>query len=586
MSDVKAPSPWKTYRRLLSYAGKYKDLLGLAVVGMFIEAAAAGAFAHLMEPMIDQTFVNKNPDVRWTLPAIIVGLFIFRGLATFVTDYGMARAGRSVVRDLRIALLEKMMMLPSSRFDQESVPVMVSRLNYDTEQVAQASSDAIKIILTDTLTIIFLLGVMLYHSVTVTIAIFIIAPVIAGISTLVGRRYRLINHKIQIGVGNLAHAAEEILAAQQEVKLFGRQSLESERYYGLANQHLRLNLKVEVTRASASSVVQLLAAIALAVLLIIASYAAARNQITAGGFVALMTAMMALFPSLKRIANVQNLVNKGIAASDRIFAVFDEKPEPDSGEIPLVRARGEIEFRNVTARYPGQAAAALSEVSFSARPGTVTAIVGKSGGGKSTLIRLLPRFYEFESGSILLDGLSIRDYKLADLRKQIAMVGQRVMLFDESVAFNIGYGSQDLGNVDAVFQAAEVANAMEFIDRLPYGLETRIGENGSYLSGGQRQRIAIARAVLKDAPILILDEATAALDTESERLVQQALDRLIPDRTTLIIAHRLSTIEHADQVLVIDQGRIVEMGKHADLLAAGGAYAKLHRIQFRDVEQE
>jgi subfamily B ATP-binding cassette protein MsbA len=577
----RAPTPWQTYRRLLGYAMPYRWLLLLAATGMVVEAGAAAAFTSLMEPMVDQTFVAHNPDVRWTLPLAILGLFVLRGLATWITDVGMARSGRSVVRDLRTTVLAKYLRLPTERFDREPVAALVSRLNYDTEQVTQATSEALKVVVTDTLTIIALLGVMLYQSVRVTLAMLVVAPLIAGISGYVGKRYRRINRGIQTGVASMAQAAEEVLSAQQEVKIYGAQAFEAERYRALAERNLRLNLKVEATRASASSVVQVLAAVALAVILVVAGREAAAGRMTAGSFVALMMAMMALIPSLKRITNIQSAVQRGIAAAERLFALLDEPDEVDRGSTPLARARGEIEFRDVSLRYAGQSTPALEGVSFRAVPGTVTAIVGRSGSGKSTLIRLLPRFYEPSAGTILLDGRPLGDYRLADLRRQIALVGQQVMLFDDSIAANIAYGRAE-HDLAALRRVADAANASEFIDRLPNGLAATIGENGGLLSGGQRQRIAIARAMLKDAPVLVLDEATAALDNESERLVQDALNHLIPDRTTLVIAHRLSTIEHADQVLVLDGGRLVEQGRHEDLLARGGLYAHLHRMQFRD----
>ena len=575
---------WTVYRRLLGRARRYWLLLTAAGLGMVFEAAAAAAFTWMMKPMVDETFVAQNPDMRWTIPMAIVALFVLRGIATFATDYGMARTGRSVVRDLREDILAKYLRLPSARFDREPVPAMVSRLNYDTEQVTQASSDALKVILTDTLTIIALLGVMLWYSPRVTLVMLVLAPLIAGISSVVGRRYRRINRGIQDGVASMAQVAEQALSAQQEVKIYGAQDSEQARYRALISRNLGLGVKVESTRALASSVVQVLAATGLAVILLVAGHEAARGRMTAGSFVALLTAMMAMLPSLKRITNVQSLVQRGVAAADRLFAILDEPDEADTGARPLVRARGEIEFRDVSVTYPGQERPALSGLSFSAAPGTVTAIVGRSGSGKSTLIRLLPRFYEASAGQVLLDGHPVGDYRLAHLRQQVAMVGQRVMLFDDTVEANIAYGAQAGSDPARIRAAAEAANALEFIERLPGGMQARIGENGGLLSGGQRQRLAIARAILKDAPILILDEATAALDTESERLVQDALQRLIPDRTTLVIAHRLSTVEHADQVLVLDAGRLVEQGTHAELLARDGLYAHLHRMQFRETE--
>jgi len=584
VTELEAPeaSGWITYKRLLRWTLPYRLLLGLAFVGMIIEAAAAGAFTSLMQPMIDETLVSQNDAARWELPLVIVGIFVLRGIATFITDYGMARAGRSVVRDLRVAVLDKMLRLPSARFDREPVASLVSRLNFDTEQVAQASTEALKVLITDSLTVIALVGVMLWHSPTVTAAIAVIVPLIAVIAAYVSGRYRRLNRRIQEGVGELATGAEEILAGQQDIKVYGRQPAEVARYRLLANANLLLNMKVESTRAGASSVIQLLGAIALAVLLGVASMEASKGRLSAGAFVAIMTSMMVLIPSLKRLANVQALVQRGIAASVRLFGLLDELEESDHGTHAPERARGVVLFEGVGLRYPGAEQSALDGVSLRAEPGTVTAIVGRSGSGKTTLARLLPRFYEPSEGRITLDGVPLGDWSLPALRRQIALVGQKVMLFDDSVAANIAYGAAGEASPEAIRAAADAANASEFIDRLPEGMATRIGENGNKLSGGQRQRLAIARAVLKDAPILVLDEATAALDNESERLVQAALERLIPNHTTFVIAHRLSTIERADQVLVMESGRIVEAGTHAELLARGGLYAQLHRAQFRD----
>lgn len=583
MSPDKTPGVWAVYRRLLGYTGKYRLFLILAFVGMIVEALAAGAFTALMKPMVDQTFVAKNPEVRWVLPLSILGLFVVRGIATFVTDYGMARTGRSVVLDLRQQVLDKFLRMPSSRFDQEPIPALVSRLNYDTDQVSQATSEAIKISVTDTLTILVMIGVMLMQSVKVTLAVLVIAPVIGFISSKVGKRYRRINRGIQDGVGKMAQAAEEALSAQHEVKIYGMQDAERRRYAGLARNNLGMHLKVEATKATASATVQILAAAALAVILVVAGHEAMQGRMTAGAFVTLMTSMMVLLPSLKRITNVQSIIQRGVAASDRLFSILDQPDEPDAGGRGLDRAFGEIRFEAVGVRYAEQGRAALSEVSFTAKPGTVTAIVGRSGSGKTSLIRLIPRFYEPGSGRILLDGIDIRELKLADLRRQIALVSQQVMLFDDSVMANVRYGKSDATDAE-VWQALRAANAEEFVLKLPEGVQTAIGERGGRLSGGQKQRLAIARAILKDAPILILDEATAALDNESERLVQDALAHLIPDRTTLIIAHRLSTVEHADQVLVLDEGRLAEIGTHADLLQRGGLYSHLHQMQFRDAD--
>jgi len=514
------------------------------------------------------------------LPLTILGLFMMRSLATLVSDYALARTGRSVVRDLREQVLSKYLHLPSSHFDSEATPVMVSRLNYDTEQVTQASADALKTLVADTLTIIAMLVVMLQMSVKVTVAMLVVVPLIGVIVSFVGKRYRRISRGIQDGMGSMAQTAEQSLAAQQEVKVHGTQAHEISRYSRLANRMLGLNMKVETTRALASSTVQFLAALALAVIVWVSTREALAGRLNAGQFMGLMTSMMAIIPSLRRLTSVQTSISRGVAAAERLFGILDLPVERDEGSTRAQRVRGELSFQHVMLRYREDTGIALDDITFDAKPGTVTAIVGRSGSGKTSLIRLVPRFYEPSGGRILLDGVPLDDYPLADLRRQVAMVGQKVMLFDDTVGANIAYGMD--ASEEQIRAAAEAANAWEFIERMPQQLQTPVGENGALLSGGQRQRLAIARAILRDAPVLILDEATAALDNESERLVQDALQRLMPERTTLVIAHRLSTIEHADQVLVMDHGRIVERGTHRELLALGGLYEHLHKMQFRE----
>ncbi|MDG2518178.1 lipid A export permease/ATP-binding protein MsbA [Lysobacter soli] len=577
-------SAGKIYRRLLHFVAPYRGVLVVALVGMLIEAGAAGAFAKLMNPMVDETFVTRNPNVSLVLPLAIIGIFVARGIAGYLTDTFMARAGRSIARDLRVQVLGKYLRLPGLRFDTEPVSSMLTRLGSDSDQVAQAAIDAAKVMLQQSLQVLVMLGVMLYTSWRVTLAVLLLGPLLAWTMDKVGRRYRRIGHRIQESGAQLLQSADQALSNHQEVKVYGAQATELSRYTGQANHHLRLSLKVESTRSISSAMVQLMGAIGLAMLLFFAGREAMQGRLTAGEFVSLMVAMLAVIPALKQLTNVQGMLQRGVASAERLFDVIDTPDEVDSGTQPLGRAQGLLEFRHVTARYPGQAEPALSDITFEARPGTVTAIVGRSGSGKSTLIKLIPRFYDIESGQILLDGHPLQDYRLEDLRRQVALVGQQVMLFDGTVAANVAFGEMQSADPEALERAVRGANAMEFVERLPEGLQTDIGAKGGKLSGGQRQRLAIARAMLKDAPILILDEATAALDTESERLVQGALDTLMPNRTTLVIAHRLSTIEHADQVLVLDQGRIVERGTHAELLAMGGLYAHLHRMQFREAE--
>jgi subfamily B ATP-binding cassette protein MsbA len=575
-------SAWPTYRRLQQHVRPYYGTLAIGLVALLVEAAAGGVFTDRMTPIINRTFDATRQGIDVWLPLQIVALFVLRGIAGYITDMAMARAGRGVARDMRVRVLGKYLRVPGARFDSESVPSMLNRLGSDSDQVASAAVDAMKVMLQQSMTVVVMLVVMFWHSWQVTIGILLLAPPLAWVMDRVGRRYRRIGHRIQESGSQLLQLADQSLGSQQEVKIYGAQPVEAGRYAAQADNYLRLSLKVESTRSISSALVQLIGSIALAALLLMSAREAAAGRLTAGDFVTLMTSMLAIIPAIKQLTNVQGMLQRGVASADRLFEVLDLPDEIDRGTRPLERARGEVEFRHVSARYPGQSQAALSDISFVARPGTVTAIVGRSGSGKSTLIKLIPRFYELESGQILLDGHPVDDYRLADLRRQIALVGQQVMLFDGSVAANVAYGEL-AGSSPAELDAAIAgANAAEFVDRMPDGAKTAIGVRGGRLSGGQRQRLAIARAMLKDAPILILDEATAALDTESERLVQDALERLMPDRTTLVIAHRLSTIEHADQVLVLDQGRIVERGTHAELLAHGGLYAHLHRMQFRE----
>ena len=577
-------SRWQIYRRLTGFARGYRGLLVFAFIGMVIEAAAGGAFTKLMEPVVNITFIDKQERLSLFLPLAIIGIFVIRGIAGYVTDMCMGRSGRGIARDMRVRVLDKYLRLPGSRFDSEPVPSMLVRLGSDSDQVAQAAIDAMKVMLQQSFQVIAALVVMLWTSWQVTVAILLMAPPLAWMMDKVGKRYRRISHRIQESGGRLMQAADQALSNQQEVKVYGAQAVEMQRYAAQADTHLKLSLKVESTRSISSAVVQLMGAVGLALLLFFAGREAMAGRLSAGGFVALMMSMMAIIPALKQLTNVQNMLQKGIASAERLFNVLDAPDEADTGTRPLSRAQGVIEFRDVTARYPGQDSPALADVSFIAKPGTVTAIVGRSGSGKSSLIKLIPRFYEPEAGRIFLDGHPLDEYRLADVRRQVALVGQQVMLFDGTIADNIAYGEMQEAADIALERAVRGANAMEFVERLPDGMATHIGAKGNKLSGGQRQRVAIARAMLKDAPILILDEATAALDTESERLVQDALNHLMPNRTTLVIAHRLSTIEHADQVLVMDQGRIVERGTHAELLALGGLYAHLHRMQFREGE--
>jgi subfamily B ATP-binding cassette protein MsbA len=570
------------YARLLGYARRYWFVALAAVFAMIVDAACMGLFAHSIKPMLDNLFIARDKGTIFWMPLIIVSIFAARSFAIYMTDYGTAYIGRGVVQQLRQQVFDHYLRLPASFFDSESSGHQIARITYSSEQVAQATTEAVKIAVVDGLTIVFYVGVMLSSSVQLTLALLVMVPLVGALVVYVGRRYRRISHRIQASMGTVSGVVEETVGANREVKVFGGQAYESARFNDVSEQTRRLGIKVAATNGLASSLVQMIAAVSLALIIFFATRPAMLSALSPGAFTALILAMGGILPSLKRLTTVQANLQRGIAAAEEIFGLIDTPPERDDGRLELDECRGEIELRGVSMSYPGAVSAALDGINLDCARGSVTALVGRSGSGKSTLASLVPRFHEPSSGVILLDGRPLGDYTLASLRRQIAWVGQGIALFDTTIAHNIAYGGLAGASEDAVVAAAEAANAMEFIRRLPDGIHSRVGEGGALLSGGQRQRIAIARALLKDAPILILDEATSALDSESERLIQDALKRLMRERTVLVIAHRLSTIEHADQIVVLDRGRVVEQGTHQALLARDSHYATLHRMQFSD----
>jgi subfamily B ATP-binding cassette protein MsbA len=572
----------QTYRRLLGYIRPFRAVAIVAVIGMVFDASCTAIFMHLIKPMLNDLFIHQDPVTIMWLPIAIVVLFFVRGGATYATDFGMARIGRGIVQSLRSEVFARYLRLPAAYFDRESSGQQISRLVYTVEQVATASTDALKTLILHSLTVLGLTANMLFTSVRLTLALFVLAPLVASIVFFVGRRYRRISHRIQRSMGSVTGIVDEVVSGHREVKIYGGQTYEARRFDAVADENRRLNLKVASTNALSTSLVQLVAACSLAAVIFVATRPGIITNMDPGSFMSVITSMMVMLTSLKQLTTVQSGMQRGIAAAQDLFSIIDTPGERDTGGVSVERCRGEIELRGVELLYPGQLRSALNGVDLKCAAGTVTALVGPSGGGKTSLVSLLPRFYEPTAGEILLDGRALGDYRIESLREQIAWVGQKVVLFNDSVARNIAYGALAGASRAEIEHAARAANAMEFIERLPQGLDSPVGEGGALLSGGQRQRIAIARALLKNAPILILDEATSALDSESERLIQNALGRLMRDRTVVVIAHRLSTIEHADQIVVLDDGRVIEQGTHAALLARSGKYSALHRMQFRD----
>ena len=574
--------PLVVYKRLWSYTRRYWWMFLVGIFGVSIDASMQAVFIKGMEPLIDRVFVGKDSEFGvWMAGAIFI-VALTRMAGSFAGVYGMEWVGRKVIADLRQELFDKYVSLPATFYDTHSSGLLISKLAYNSEQVAAAATNSIVTAIRDIMLVLFLLGVMLTTNARLTLVMLLLVPIIGLLVTVISRRFRKISHRIQDMMGNVSHVTEEAVTGQQVIKVFQGQEVEKARFRTVNEKTRRLHMRMRATHLVSSSLVQLAAGLALVLLMLIATRPAMLNSISAGTFTAIFTAMIASIPPLKRLTGVQSQVQKGIAAADSIFQVLDTDAEKDTGGFELDRVEGSIEFRNVSFGYGSSEKPVLSDVSFTVPAGSVTALVGHSGSGKTTLAGLLPRFYTGYGGHIILDGHELSDYALNNLRSHISLVSQNVVLFNDTVAGNIAYGALTGSSHGAVVKAATDAHAMEFIEQLPDGLDTLIGENGTLLSGGQRQRLAIARALLKDAPILILDEATSALDSESERAIQGALTEVIKHRTTLVIAHRLSTIENADQIIVLDQGKVVESGTHDELLAMGQAYARLYQTQFRD----
>ena len=568
------------YKRLWGYTRKYWWMFLIGLIGVSLDAAMQAVFIKFVEPLIDRVFVDKDAAYGMWLAGGVMIVVMLRIAGFFAGNYGMEWTGRRVVTDLRRELFDSYLRLPATFYDQSSPGNLISKLAYNSEQVANAATKAVVSAFRDVMLLTYLLIVMLSINARLTAVMLILVPVVALVVTTISRKFRKISRNIQNSMGDVAHVTEEAVVGQKVVKVFGGLESENKRFEKVNERTNRLQMRMVATHMFSSSIVQFSAGLAMVTLMIVSTRPSMLEQISAGTFTSIFFAMIATIPPLKRLTMVQSQMQKGIAAAESIFQVIDADKEVDGGTKTLERARGEVEFEHVSFRYSTGDKSVLDDISLTLPAGSVTALVGHSGSGKTTLAGLLPRFYQHQQGRILLDGHELSDYTLESLRRQIALVSQDVVLFNDTIAGNIAYGALAGADEAAITAAATAAYAMEFIEQLPDGIHTMLGEDGILLSGGQRQRLAIARALLKDAPLLVLDEATSALDSESEKVIQDALKEVMKNRTTLVIAHRLSTIENADQVIVLSKGKIVEQGSHAELLVKNGVYARLYRTQF------
>jgi subfamily B ATP-binding cassette protein MsbA len=568
------------YGRLLGYVKPYWRMFALSIVGLILTAATEPMLPALFKPLLDKGFVDKDQDfIRW-VPVLLLGLFVLRGVASFISTYSMAWVGSRLVMDLRAAMFDKLMTLPTRYFDQNPSGQLIAQLAFNVTQVTQSATSSLTTLVRDTVTVMGLLGYLMWLNWRLTLIVFALVPLTLWIVRVASKRLRGLSRKAQQNIGDLTQVVDEAVGGHRVVKLYGGEAYELGRFRQAANLARLFEMKRVAANAVYEPVIQLIAAVALAIVVSIAAGQASSNVTTVGGFVAFFMAMLLLFAPLKRLTGVNDQLQRGLAAAETIFTMLDQDAERDHGSRTLERIEGRLALRDVTLTYPGKTTPALAGITLDIAPGETVALVGASGSGKTTLANLVPRFYDPDAGTISLDGIDLRDIRLANLRSHIALVSQDVVLFNDTLAHNIAYGTKRDATPDEIRTACVAAHAWDFIQAMPDGLDTLVGENGMRLSGGQRQRIAIARAILKNAPILILDEATSALDSESERHVQAALDTLIENRTTLVVAHRLSTIERANRIVVLEGGRIVEIGSHAELIAKRGRYAQLHALQF------
>jgi subfamily B ATP-binding cassette protein MsbA len=574
------PDALATYRRLLRYLRPHLKVFMVGVLGMTIFAATDAGWAAFLKYFLDGTFVDKDPRMVWIVPVMLVALFMMRGVGDFLQTYWPGFVGRKIVKTLRSEIFSRYLYLPVSFFDRQASGMLLSRLTYNTEQVANATTDSITVFIRDSLTILGLIGYLMYLNPKLTLLSLVVAPLVAFLIRRINTLFRRYSKRIQASMGDVTRVAKEAIEAPRVVRVFNAQDYQAGMFEQVNEHNRRSHMKLLMTKGLSNPIVQTIAAAGLAVVLYLATLEAIRGQMTVGEFTSFIAALMLLTGPLRRLVNVASPLQQGIAAAQNIFEVLDTPLEPVGGQQPIDRARGEVEYRDVQFNYPGVAERVLYGVTFRARAGETVAIVGRSGSGKSTIVNLLPRFYDVTAGAVLLDGKDVREYPMEGLRAQMSLVSQDVVLFNDTIRSNIAFGHP--ATDEQIEAAARSARVLEFADQMPDGLDTVVGDRGALLSGGQRQRIAIARALLRNTPIMILDEATSALDTGLERQIQEQLEALMRNRTTLVIAHRLSTVEKADRILVMDGGRIVEMGTHEELLSRGGQYAALHQLQFAE----
>ncbi|AKG70836.1 lipid ABC transporter permease/ATP-binding protein [Serratia fonticola] len=579
MMNDKDLSTWQTFRRLWPMITPFKTGLVVAAIALVLNAAGDTLMLSLLKPLLDDFGKADSRVLHW-MPLVVIGLMLMRGITSYVSSYCISWVSGMVVMQMRRRLFGHMMRMPVAFFDQQSTGTLLSRITYDSEQVASSSSSALVTVVREGASIIGLFIMMFYYSWQLSLILIVLAPIVSFAIRLVSKRFRNISKNMQNTMGQVTTSAEQMLKGHKEVLIFGGQQVETERFNTVSNRMRQQGMKLVSASSIADPIIQLIASLALAFVLFAASFPSVMDTLTAGTITVVFSAMIALMRPLKSLTNVNAQFQRGMAACQTLFSILDLEQEKDTGTRQVERAKGDIEFRNVTFAYPGREIPALRDINLSISEGKTVALVGRSGSGKSTIANLLTRFYDVQEGQILMDGHDLREYTLASLRDQVALVSQNVHLFNDTIANNIAYAREERYSREEIEKAARMAYATDFIDKMEHGLDTVIGENGVMLSGGQRQRIAIARALLRDCPILILDEATSALDTESERAIQAALDELQKNRTSLVIAHRLSTIEKADEILVVEDGRIVERGQHAELIEQKGAYAQLHRMQF------